>query len=259
MPQFDKVKSDFVKKYYRQPVTILWSGGLDSNCLLLMAIEADCDIRLIIVDSDQLPNRRAEERNRDMALNKLADKHPDAIIKTTYIQSPTMSGHFHLNQMQMWLSAAVLLPTHGTLMIGYVCGDEAISFLSELQRAWNAANFNRIDNFPLTFPLAKVTKGEFMRYVGDTLKFMSIYCEHPQAVGDIWTRCNKCPSCRRMGDNANVMIDLDNHNGMMCSFIEQNSKYEWKLVEDDTNTRFMPDMKSVTEDMLSKLDAPHPK
>ncbi len=251
MPYFDKTREDFKKKYYRKPVTILWSGGLDSNCILLMAIEAECEIHVVTVDSEQLPNYRAERQNRTAILDKLRDEYPRTHIRHEVILSQNMTGDFHFNQMQMWLSAMILLSTYGDLMIGYVCGDEAISYLPELQKAWKACSFNRKDPMDLHFPLTKVTKAEFTDYVAHTLPFMSIYCEQPIPTGDMYSKCGNCPSCRRMTDDNVSMVDTKSPNHAMRTFIENNSKYEWAINGDGD---FVPNPSSVTEDLLMTLD-----
>ncbi|QZI90337.1 hypothetical protein MYOV003v1_p0013 [Vibrio phage 207E48.1] len=211
---FEQTRIEFIDKYRDSEVSILWSGGLDSNVLLLLAIEANCDIRLVTVSSQQLPNSEAEEWNRGVVYRELQRLYPDAQMRRTEVKSPDMLGGYHLAQLQMWVIAMMSIKPTNTFLVGYVMGDEAVSFIPDIENLWGALAFNRKYDVKLAFPLVKAHKEEMQEYVRERgLTYLNMYCENPHWSGLGQTghpvACGVCPSCLRATNLKRVMYMHD--------------------------------------------------
>ncbi|AUR97812.1 hypothetical protein NVP1244A_110 [Vibrio phage 1.244.A._10N.261.54.C3] len=211
---FEQSRAEFIEKYQDSEVSILWSGGLDSNVLLLLAIEANCKIRLVTVASQQLPNSEAEEWNRDVVYREIQRMYPDADMRRVETKSPDMLGGYHLAQLQMWLIAMMSIHPTDTILVGYVMGDEAVSFIPDIENLWTALLFNRQYDVKLAFPLVKAHKEEMQVYVRERgLTYLNMYCERPNWSGSGKTghpvACGVCPSCLRATNLDRVMYKHD--------------------------------------------------
>lgn len=204
-----KLEVEFVEKYKGKSVTILWSGGLDSNMLLALAIKAECKIQLLSIESPSLPNLEAEQINRERVLDILRPNYniEHKIFKIGHL-SPVPCL---LAQMRVWASIMPIAYGKYTdhVMIGYVMSDQALSYLDDLQSYWQAGEvFHDYDcgNYPeLSFPITKLHKHDIMAYLHKChpeLDYHHVYCENPKIRGEekIIIACKECPSCKKMED-----------------------------------------------------------
>jgi len=208
---------DFFKKYRKKKVTMLWSGGLDSNTLLygLMAVKAD--VRLLNIVGDCLISKRPEHLMMDHIEQVL-----DVKRTTVKLSGPvTANSLYSRSQIVLWLSTLALncRPDDDYVMAAYVMTDEAISFLPEIKEHWNSlAPFVTYGRKLPTYeaPLSKLLKREIEHINKDLLEGLDtiprlnhVYwsCEADSHIYNIPIRCGKCHSCKVEEHNLDMSHD----------------------------------------------------
>jgi hypothetical protein len=100
-------------------------------------------------------------------------------------------------QLPFWLMAGMFVSRVDTLAIGYLMNDDAISYLDEIKKAWNAMQFIRHDKVILEFPLMKAKKSEISTELpGEFLQHV-VWCELPKKTPDGFEPCGHCDPCKR--------------------------------------------------------------
>ena len=139
-------------------VGVLFSGGLDSTYLVWKNLK---DGNTVIPIYVELRNNKAKsilEKNRIKLLHKEFCKEfnkIESIVQGMSVESEVYTNIL-LKQVPMWITALIFNQNHGVdeLQIGYVGGDDAISFLGDIKKIYKS--FNKLNSEPLkkiTFPL----------------------------------------------------------------------------------------------------------
>lgn len=191
-------------KYKDKEVTVQYSGGMDSLMMVVGMMVVGAKMTVLTIDSRQLPNYNNDNKLKKEVL-RLLGLHPDSL---------EMNGHhnsYRNGQMGLWLAAIAMRAVPDNIyMIGYVNGDEAISWIPDIKRAVKAMDFNRHGNIKVGFPLKKVHKHlinsilENIHYDGVPLTLLSNSCEKlfGTYTGHTQFSCGQCPSCIRNGTMA---------------------------------------------------------
>lgn len=187
-------------------ILILFSGGLDSTALLYKQLtETKNNIKVAYVDIKNNVNKTiAEKKSRTKILNILNKQYPhriETIPDNVELGIPTGNySCYGLPQLNIWLFSAVYLCRHiDEMHIGYVCGDEAISFIDDIQRTWRAIQIlhPELKNTNLKFPLKKHLKTELYHGLPSDIREHLHWCENPKINDNDIINCNKCRSCLR--------------------------------------------------------------
>ena len=185
-------------------IYILWSGGLDSTFLIQHLLDQDPKAKVIagyveILNNDvKTPMElRAVKRLAQILKSKYQDRFEWR--KTVYkCEVAWCTDYALLYQPPIWIHAAmVTCPGNATeVAIGYVMGDCAISYLSEIRAIFKAYSGLCQTPFPkLTFPLMKWDKTEIVDRMDPLLKPHIVWCERPE--GKNFKPCGTCPPCKR--------------------------------------------------------------
>lgn len=216
----NEVLDDTFNKYKGKKVTVLHSGGLDSNVLIAGLYLAGADVNAVSIRASVLASSGIEERTRKLFINRLTAFTPG----DHRIEAPTVniSGNIpgiHRNrfsQMAVWLNMMPLVSREDDdyVLLGYVMSDQGNSMMNELKKTWRThkpyLGWNR--KLPeLEFPIAKFAKSELIKYfqykskqcnVDENLIHAHWFCELNQ--GNLLERCGtRCESCKR-AKNENI-------------------------------------------------------
>lgn len=176
----------------------MWSGGLDSTALILHYLEKGYAVDVICIKDDCLgPFKIAREEKARAAIKPYFNNKKVLFLEDAKVTTP-FAGNLIFNQMPTWLLMLMTCSDarHTEVAIGYVMGDDAISYLPEIKRLWNASSFlfgGRRAMPKLCFPIAQVTKGMIWRAFPDELKQHVTWCEN---CGDA-DFCDNCTPCKK--------------------------------------------------------------
>lgn len=203
MNQIEKV----MQKYAGKNVVLAWSGGLDSNVMLLALLQAGANVTVVSLDCQRLPNLAVEQtiRKRFTAeLNNMQYRSQYTHI-THKLDSSASTSHLVLAQTIMLMTMLMNNIPNGTDVVlqAYVMGDDAISYLDDFKALWNAQKalwHYGVKDTDIEFPFAKVHKLHLAEYLNLKYKDQPVFnlnwsCEHPDHIGTLPMACKVCPSC----------------------------------------------------------------
>lgn len=189
-------------------VLVPWSGGLDSTFLIYSLLEAGDQVDALYVRI---------ECNEDKTKRELAsiENLKPFFAKYTlfnYIGESSVSpifnnGSLSLQQPILFLMALLYaVKSHNQeVSIGYVLGDDAISFIGDISKVWNSFNGICHNGLPkITFPLSKISKAHIVNELPPEILKEVSWCEtttkpkrkkstHTQFCDD-----NDCKPCRKL-------------------------------------------------------------
>ncbi len=191
-------------------VSILFSAGLDSTYLVWKAINDPTikEIRLIYI---KIKNNREKTVVEKIQIRKLLDifKKYDLSRKISSsmdeISIQAFNYGYQLPQLPTILLAATsaMSKYNNEIWIGYIMGDDAISYLDEIKSIWEINKAFVVDeakHTKLVFPLVQLKKMEIAyKLPADILK-ETFTCEAPTIIdadAEIWKECGECQTCKR--------------------------------------------------------------
>lgn len=196
---------------------IVFSGGLDSTCVLDRAMSEYKYVETMYVIGNQHPNKSAIELDRRREIEKiLKKKHPDCtIVKDTVFDMNTAIRMFppvdgKLDQVTTWLYAAMYIANgtkHNEVQMGYLYSDSSSVFHRDMQKAWDILmNVTKHHPIPLKFPIEKFGKREVVRYMSlDEPELFNVawWCEDPNTKEQaddhiLFEECGHCVPCQTM-------------------------------------------------------------
>ena len=200
-------------KYKGKSVTVPWSGGLDSTCMLIAMAHAGATVTAVTIVAENMPNPRHEEFARGRMIKAIKNSElSDSITFTTH-GFPMVEANrawpniYRWNQKQLWVSLLPFFIPRKTevVAIGAV-GDDTTVMLDDLKRQWKACAWNIKDSVKqatLEFPMVKLLKYDIAEYVKrlcDTYGIRDVfnnitYCEQTTKIGNTLFACGGCPSC----------------------------------------------------------------
>jgi 7-cyano-7-deazaguanine synthase in queuosine biosynthesis len=183
-------------------VLLGWSGGLDSTRLILHYRSLGWNIDAIYCILKNNP----EKTERELAARKaIMEQYFHDWVKPAF---NLRHGHTSIDLGAVWRapSFSQVVPwlltlfmnvaeDHDEVALGYICGDDAISYLDEIKAVWNS--FNGISKFqlpPLVFPLMKKTKPEIYWEIPEGIRGLTTWCESANKEDN----CGECIPCRKM-------------------------------------------------------------
>lgn len=205
---------DIFGKFRGKQVTVLHSGGLDSNIIVAGLYFAGADVNAVSIRSKVLSSSTIEERTRKLFLERLNAAFPDR--RNISSETVTFDGRLqgiHRNrfsQMSIWLNMLPLVSreTDDCVVIGYVMSDQGNTMIDNLKRSWRsqAPFLSWGKKLPsLEFPVTRFAKQELIHYLQHKCKEKNIpnviqhihwFCE--LQLGSIMSRCgDRCESCKR--------------------------------------------------------------
>jgi 7-cyano-7-deazaguanine synthase in queuosine biosynthesis len=199
-------------KIIKHPL-VLWSGGFDSTCLVIEKLqEGDIDVMYV-----RLENNERMQRREKKAIGKLKILIKDANLKGSVINEFSF-GYEYIDITKgmfalpgLWLQAAVYLvnpQVHSEINIGYVKGDDAWHYKSQIQKVYKsllALVCDSQDVVPLKFPYEWYTKADILAGMESFMynkQMMNLiyYCENGAK-----SPCGSCGSCKRHSSELGIV------------------------------------------------------
>lgn len=201
-------------QYRNKRVTVLHSGGLDSNIILAGLYFAGADVNAVAIRAKVLASATIEERTRQLFIKRLkeSNKGKGSITSETITFDGSLQG-IHRNrfsQMAIWLNMLPLVSRENddAVILGYVMSDQGNTMIDYLKKTWRThAPFLKWGaKLPsLDFPVTRFAKPELIKYLQHKCKEVGVdenivhihwFCE--LQLGSIMNRCeNRCESCKR--------------------------------------------------------------
>lgn len=219
-----------MEQYKDKSVSVMWSGGLDSNFLIYSLLKVGANVTAHSFSSTQLPAAPAEKAARKALAEMFETYRPNHFISREYTPSIPLGSGSLFGQARFWTGVMGLvadIDETDYVMLGYIMGDDAISYLDEIKAEWDAKAWNASNSdWPeLVTPLVKITKSDIANELADchimSLYYLNWCCERPEIVRDVdvYQECGRCTSCKRaafsLGDHYDRMrINLTNFNAV---------------------------------------------
>lgn len=191
----------------KKSVAVLMSGGLDSTYLIYKnLLEGNTVYPIYIKIENNTEKIKLEEYVIDKLLERFRNKYSWDKLKDLHkVLSVDIKDRYCgliFVQAPIWLTGILFitdLPVD-EIQIGYVSGDDALSYLDDFKRIYNSYKSILHSKCPkLTFPLKKANKELMSGELPQEYKDLIFYCESPvlddNAEGG--ELCTWCPSCKR--------------------------------------------------------------
>ena len=191
----------------RKKILILWSGGVDSTCLIWRCL-ADDQYETVLAGYVALDNNPAKTESELWAISRLLpllqenDKFVwlGVLLRVEFVKT---NPNLAFKQMPVWILAAIeaIHPPVDEIGIGYINGPaggpwDASHHLDDLRRIYDAYRpLLHRDPPALVFPMAHLNKHEVLAELPARLAALCVYCEDPVREGDGFRPCGKCRLC----------------------------------------------------------------
>jgi 7-cyano-7-deazaguanine synthase in queuosine biosynthesis len=178
---------------------VMWSGGVDSTYLIQYLLDNSNDTVCAVYA--RLVNNKAKIKMELAAIKKMVP-----ILKEKYGSRFTYwknGSDIHLStgnhatyvQPLVWAFCGLLAGNNiDKVAIGYVLGDDAISYIPDLVAFRNAISQFCNPLPELCFPLIKHHKKNVYDWLHAPLRKLAVWCENPSDKD--FKHCGKCNACR---------------------------------------------------------------
>lgn len=180
---------------------VSWSGGLDSTYLIYYLLNQGHHVDAIYTTLGNNKNKTAYEKRAIEQLLSYFEGRDFTYTEDNY--SVLLKGYnvLFFQQPLIWINALVynLKETTTNVALGYIMGDDIISYIPDLHDLWNnVCKFLQYDikQPELEFPLIRYPKEIIFHELPDYLKEHVVWCKHP--VDN--KHCGKCKPCKKMND-----------------------------------------------------------
>lgn len=179
-------------------ITALWSGGLDSTAMLMYLSSQGHEVSAAYVDfmNNGYKTKRERAAIEGLIADGFLDEYKIRWLGTVYkVQMEDPLGNFTLCQPPVWINAlsSIAKGTTQALAIGYVLGDDVVSFLDDIRKLYKATH-PFLDHTPkLLFPMTKFPKQKLWREMPRAVQKRVTWCEGAQE-NDF---CGICAPCRK--------------------------------------------------------------
>jgi 7-cyano-7-deazaguanine synthase in queuosine biosynthesis len=190
-------------------ITVLFSGGLDSTYLIYDNLLLGNVVQPIHI---KIKNNENKSLTEEQAINNLMEILPEYGKIKTLIKHEILvgngGGEIDFKQMPSWMMGLLYSVTQKTdeIHIGYVCGDEIVSYLKDIKKIYKSYQpFFDFKLPKLKFPLVKKHKSVIYSKLPKNIIENLVYCETPLKTKNGFKKCNKCYPCNKY----KYLIDID--------------------------------------------------
>ena len=185
-----------------------WSGGLDSTYLVYKLLKEGHNVTAVCFDMNPQVKSYQDVRQRE-AISKIRklfseDYSVRLEILTLYdeidIRAFSTRNAFAFVQFPTIINAILytLVPEHDYVALGYVVGDDIMSWMNDIVHLFNAWKpFLRENEYTeLVLPLAKMSKYHIYHSLPSEIRKYVTWCESEREVTH--RGCGSCRSCLKM-------------------------------------------------------------
>ncbi len=211
--------ADTLRQYTGKKVAVPFSGGLDSTVLICGLLEAGAYVQSVGITYNRSPAMWIQRACRMKMVKAIAEKygedhysHGETSLLDDLPNPKFASDRFDdrwLTQPNIWLSVMDCTMAAGIeyVAVGYVMGDDAVSFLGEIESSWDGRMALRYSHPRLTFPLLKQSKvalSKHSKQLHSSIHKWIYTCENIDDFAAIshvtptWGHvCGRCPTCKK--------------------------------------------------------------
>lgn len=195
-------------------VAVLFSGGLDSTYLIWKNLKDGNEVIPIYVEIENNETKSIIEKNRVKLLrNEFAKEFNSErrLIRDVEfaikVSVHANEGSLYFKQVPIWLFSAVFLQGMDNvdeIQIGYVCNDDAISYLDDIQNIYKSYQTVSEPMKPLAFPLTKKKKYDMAHELPKQYRDLIFSCEMAKIIGSKdaeiikYEACCECVPCKHI-------------------------------------------------------------
>jgi hypothetical protein len=268
----------------KRVVGVLFSGGLDSTYLVWKNLKDGNIVQPIYIEIENNGNKTKLEKNRiELLFNEFSEEFSLDLIKSIkYPLIVSVNGGFNsmlLKQVPIWIMGLLTSQNNShhynditELQISYVSGDDAMSYLSEINSIYKAYNkMSAHPLVPLKFPMSKTSKYEITNELPQNYLDLIVSCEEPKNLNDKseiydYDPCGYCAACKKIinyegfGDGLSKKyrkIVVDNAFKVLRNSDSEKWETEYdeeKLLEKHIYTVELPTEQKHVEPVQLKLD-----
>lgn len=175
---------------------VSWSGGVDSTYLICKLLEEGHKVSAFYTALFNNVDKTKRETEAITEIRKIFEQNQNfSFVGSNNIELWAYGECLALKQVPAWICSLAYFASdkYDTVAIAYIMGDDAISFIPDIEKIWNSYRGITDGKLPkLEFPLVKLKKSE-------------AWYDLPLVIRDHVTWCEengnpicKCHSCARM-------------------------------------------------------------
>lgn len=195
-------------------VAILFSGGLDSTYLVWKNLKDGNRVIPVYVEIENNEVKTILEKNRTELLYKEFSKefnvlneyerNIENIHHAISVGVMARESSLYFRQMPIWIFSLMFMQSMDVdeIQIGYVCNDDAIPYLADIQNIYKSYQPICEPLKPLVFPLIKTKKEIMVSELPKQYLELIFSCENAQIIGkdDVeviqYEPCCECAACK---------------------------------------------------------------
>jgi hypothetical protein len=175
---------------------VSWSGGVDSTYLIHKLLQDGHLVSAFYTALFNNVDKTKRETDAITEIRKIFELNPNFLFKgSNNIELWSYGSCIALKQVPSWICSLLYFAEnyYDAVAIAYIMGDDAISYIPDIEKIWNAYRGISVDTLPkLEFPLTKMKKAEAWNYLPLDIRQHVTWCE------DDGTPTCQCHSCARM-------------------------------------------------------------
>ena len=191
-------------------VAVLFSGGLDSTYLVWKNLTDGNEVQPIYIEIENNQTKSIIEKNRIKLLHGEFRKEFNNNIRDIQyalnVSVKASEDSLHFKQLPIWIFGIVFLQSIKVdeIQIGYVCNDDAIPYLDDIQNIYKSYQTVCEPMKPLVFPLVKSKKWEMAHELPMKYRDLIFSCENAKIIGAKdagyvkYEPCCECASCKNI-------------------------------------------------------------
>lgn len=183
-------------------VLCLWSGGLDSTFMVHDYLQKGFCVDTLYTEIINNVEKSAREKQAIKNIIEILKpfKEGNYLRDNNFAKAEAYyPSSLIFSQLLPFLYTLIhhVRPHHDYVAMGYVMGDDMISFLPEVERLWKSLTaFLAIKKPPkLVFPLKQMTKVQIWNVLPNSIRNHVTWCESFAGEGD---NCGRCKPCKKM-------------------------------------------------------------
>lgn len=196
----------------KKNVSILFSSGLDSTYLMWKNLKKGNTVTPYYINIKNNEAKSLLEQNRARLLIKMFQeefpyKVSDLKVGIDISINISFDSTLKYVQMPIWILSLLYCTTETTdeFQLGYVCGDDMVSYIDDIQKIYKSYSSILRKKVKLTFPLIKTCKRDMLENLPENYFNLTVTCEQPIIVEKTrdselieYVPCCECDPCKKI-------------------------------------------------------------
>jgi len=233
-------------------VAVLFSGGLDSTYLVWKNLKDGNQVFPIYIEIENNDVKSILEKNRIELLYQEFSKEFNSpenyerkiheIHHAISVGVKANENSLYFKQIPIWIFSLMFMQSMNVdeIQIGYVCNDDEISYLDDIQNIYKSYQVICEPMKPLVFPLIKWKKWKIIEELPKQYRELIISCENPKIINDKNSKiveyepCCECAPCRTIiasnyyetGEYPEIY-----HDNLIMQYARKLRRFEYNVVD----------------------------